>query len=138
MTVTLGSRRRSKHFAYLLEVPVERAHREPELRQAGVAAVDVRIDGGPALRYYCREGHGGARCADPDADRRPSRYRAVGGRPGRLRLLLDAQHAGHLRGLAYPREYGLRWAVGGVSLRWQLTDGTYGLSCRQAGVDTMT
>jgi hypothetical protein len=34
-------------------------------------------------------------------------------------------------------EHSLQWSVGGAAVAWQLTDGIYGESCYEAGVDTV-
>lgn len=123
-------------YAYLTwRFPAMQGAPNPDCSTAGVANVLVSIDGATPTRIDCTLG--------------------FGTNPGVQTPFLNAgQHTIELTGVnatgyAYYRvtstlttrggapissEYSLLWAVGGVAVKWSLTDGSVGQTCAQAGV----
>jgi hypothetical protein len=111
---------------------------DPGCYAAGVTSVDVRIDGGPVSRYPCSAGMSmpGAQTMylDPGVHRIDiTAVDASGYAVYRFRGNLET-----FSGSPISAEYNLQWAVGGVSVKWQLIDGASVKSCSQAGVQNVT
>jgi hypothetical protein len=110
---------------------------EPSCEQAGIDWVDVSIDGAPWVRYACSEGTSEAGAQTPmlDSGRHSIELVAIdslGYDWYAARSVLDTRV-----GQPSAAEYSLQWSVGGAAVGWQLTDGSYGESCWQAGVDSV-
>lgn len=126
-------------YAYLRwQFPANSEIYEPSCGQAGIASVEVSIDGGPFLRFGCEEGafDPGAQTPMLAAGRHTLEivaYDAWGYDWYATRASLET-----FVGQPIVAEYGLQWSVGGAGVRWLLTDGTYAESCYQAGVDTVS
>ncbi|MGQ0507994.1 MAG: hypothetical protein ACT4TC_22040 [Myxococcaceae bacterium] len=125
-------------FAYVAwNFPANSEQNAPNCAQAGVAFVDVSIDGAAATRYNCTAGFGTQGVRTPllaagshtvemiavSADEYPY-YRFTGGLTTFSNNPIFA-------------EYDLDWAVGGAAIRWHLTDGAVGESCYSSGVNTV-
>ncbi len=118
--------------------PANQASQNPTCSQAGVAFVDVSIDGSAWDRVVCEDGFGAASVLYSNL------------LPGTHDLSLVAVNAdgypyyrvdGQLQtfvGKSVAVEYDLNWAVGGTAISWAFTDGSAAnLSCAQAGVTTV-
>jgi len=130
-------------YAYLSwTFPANSLSATPTCAQAGmdfaVDYVDVQIDQGQVQRYNCVDGTTTPGVVTP--------YLNAG--PHQITLSSIS------RSLSYPlhrftgtlttysgnpiaASYGLPWAVGGVAVSWQLSDGTFAQTCASAGITTV-
>jgi hypothetical protein len=123
-------------YAYLSwDFPANSDSNFPNCEMAGVAYVDVSIDGARSVRYACNQGFGMGQVQTP--------YLSAGTHSIELTAKSEDDYPyysyrGSLQtyaGSPISAEYSLKWAVGGVALRWSFSGGQ---SCTGAGVQTMT
>ncbi len=132
VTVSLDS---VASYAFLTwRMPPTGQYMNPTCAQAGVSYVDVWIDGQDEGRYFCTQGTSGNGV--------PTRYLGLGAHTVTL-LAVDEYDYPLYRfdgplyiqaNQATSAHYDLQWAVGGAGVRWQLTNGSIGQTCMQAGV----
>lgn len=105
--------------------------------EAGIETVEVSIDGGLFETHRCEDG-----MFEPGV---PTPMLEAGRHTIEI-VALDAwgydwfvTHSVLETRLGQPiaAEYSLQWSVGGAAVAWQLSDGVYGESCWEAGVDTV-
>jgi hypothetical protein len=130
-------------YAYLSwTFPANSLSANPTCAQAGmdfpVDYVDVQIDQGQVQRYNCVDGLATPGVVTPYLN------------AGSHQITLSSIS----RSLSYPlhrftgtlttfsgnpisASYGLPWAVGGVAVSWQLSDGTFAQTCASAGITTV-
>ncbi len=126
-------------YAYLTwRFPPNSQSGDPSCDQAGVAWVDVSIDGSDFQRYDCRAGQSNPGVQTPFL------------KAGTHRIYIEAvtssgyplyRYDGSLQtfaGQPVSAEYRLNWGVGGTAVKWQLTNGSVGQTCSQASVQTMS
>ncbi|WNG20080.1 hypothetical protein [Cystobacter fuscus] len=108
----------------------------PNCAQAGVTHVDVRIDNGEWARMACEDGIGGNQVHTPFIAPGTHSIEFVGmnvtnsgATPYYYRSGTLTTQAGSPISVSYTL-----WAVGGMSLRWELLDGSVYKTCEQAGV----
>jgi hypothetical protein len=134
VNITLTPNSSSSSYAYVSwSFPANSTSQNPNCTQAGVASVDVRIDGGEWTRLDCSQGMSDPGVRTPSLV--PGRHTleliglGSGGQPSYYaKGQLDTQS-----GSPVSVSYRL-WAVGGMALRWALFDGTVTRTCSQAGV----
>lgn len=112
----------------------------PTCYQAGVTHVDARIDNGEWVRFACAEGMGGEQVQSPFLAPGQHTIEFVGVRvsgsyeePFYYRTGTLTTQAGSPISVSYSL-----WAVGGLSLRWELIDGSISKTCAQSGVTQVT
>ncbi|QRN99737.1 hypothetical protein JRI60_12260 [Archangium violaceum] len=112
----------------------------PSCYQAGVTHVDARIDNGEWARFSCAEGTGSAQVQSPflapgqhTIELVGVRVTSAGEEPFYHRTSTLTTQAGSPISVSY----GLN-AVGGLSLRWELIDGSISKTCAQSGVTQVT
>jgi hypothetical protein len=99
--------------------------------------VDVSIDGAQSARFACADGFKVPGVQTP--------YLTAGTHTIEFTALSDSGYpyyrfSGSLQTVSndpISAEYRLAWAVGGAAVRWELTNGSTGLSCSGAGVTQM-
>jgi hypothetical protein len=125
-------------YAYLSwYFPPNSAAQSPNCEQAGITSVDVSIDGANFVRYGCAGGF------TPPGVQSP--FVKAGSHTIEIIALSSTnyvlyRYAGTLTtsgGAPVAADYGLGWAVGGSAIRWQLTNGSVGQNCSQAGIQNM-
>src|SRR5262249_16586491 len=128
----------SNSYAYLMwTFPPNSVSRTPNCDQAGVAVVDIIIDGGMRQRANCSAGffQPGFCISDLPAGRPPIEVGGVD-----ISNFPVYRFVGTLQtysGSPISASYGLLWNIGGASIAWQLVNGGVIQSCDQAGVDTV-
>lgn len=115
--------------------PATSASSNPSCAQAGISDVLVAIDGAAAEKIPCAEGFG----TNPG-------FQTPFLNPGSHSIVLTGvdssgyayyRFTGNLTTVAYKpgfTEYALQWAVGGVAVKWTLSDSSGPISCSAAGV----
>ncbi|MBI3180867.1 MAG: hypothetical protein HYZ28_01850 [Myxococcales bacterium] len=139
VTVDLTPAGGANSYAYLTwRFPPNSQSSNPNCDQAGVAFVDVSIDGSQPQRFQCATGQSqpGAQTAFLNAGSHSITLWGLGS-GGYLYYRFDGTLQ-TFAGAPVSAEYGLGWAVGGTAVKWQLTNGSYGLTCAQAGIQTMS
>ncbi|HYO55114.1 hypothetical protein [Archangium sp.] len=112
----------------------------PNCTQAGVTHVDVSIDGGEWERLACEAGIGSNQVSSPYLAPGPHTIELVGVRVTSMGETPYYYRSGTLNTVAgspISVSYGL-WAVGGLSLRWELIEGSIAKTCAQSGVTQVT
>jgi len=125
-------------FAYLMwTFPPNSVSQTPNCDQAGVAFVDVVIDGGTPQRASCSAGFSqpGFRTADLPAGRHQIELRGVDSTNFPVYRFVGTLQT--YAGSPISASYGLLWNIGGASISWQLVNGGVIQSCDLAGVDTV-
>ncbi len=125
-------------YAYLTwRFPPNSAANNPTCAQAGVAFVDITIDGDTA-RFNCSEGFKQPGVQTPYLQPGSHSITFVG-------LSADSYPYYRYNGTLVTRagdpvsaEYNLAWGVGGAAFKWQLTNGSTGQTCGSSGVTTMS
>lgn len=126
-------------YAYLTwRFPANSLSASPNCTQAGVRWVDVRIDGATEARFDCESGF-----LEPGV-RTP--FLQAGSHYVEITAMNASEYVyyrfeGQLvtfSGDPVSADYKLPWAVGGTAISWQLTNGSLGLTCGQAQVQTVT
>jgi hypothetical protein len=108
----------------------------PNCAQAGAKFVDVRIDDGEWKRLVCEDGFGGNQVSSPFLAPGSHTIEFVGVNVTSSGETPYYYRSGTLTtqaGSPISVSYNL-WAVGGMSLRWELIDGSLHKTCEQAGV----
>jgi hypothetical protein len=108
----------------------------PTCAQAGVNFVEVSIDNGEKTRLPCEDGIGGKQVSSPFLAPGPHTIEFVGLNVTSSGATPYYYRSGTLTTQANSPisvSYNL-WAVGGMSLRWDLFDGSLKKTCEQAGV----
>jgi hypothetical protein len=124
-------------YAYVSwSFPANSTSTNPTCAQAGVVSVDVSIDSGAWTRLSCTAGSGTNQVVSPYLSPGQHTIAFIGVGSG-------GQHYYYTHGTLETRagspvsvSYQLR-PVGGMSLRWELFDGTVSKTCAQAGVTGM-
>lgn len=139
-TVNLTPRGSPSSFAYLSWTFEENtSSNNPDCNQAGDTHVDVRIDGGPWTRYVCEKGLGNNQVSSIYLQPGDHIVEFVGVRVASGAESIYYYRKGALKtqaGSPIVSSYKLL-AVGGMSLRWELLDGTAAKTCAQSGVTSM-
>jgi hypothetical protein len=123
-------------YAYLTwRFPALSGAPNPDCSTAGVTNVLVSIDGAAATTHACTLGFG----TSPGVQ---TRFLTAGKHTIDLIAVDSTGYAYYSAysflttqaGAPVSSEYSLAWAVGGVSVKWSLTDGSVAQTCAQAGV----
>ncbi len=126
-------------FAYLSwYFPPNSGASNPTCEQAGVTSVDVSIDGAAYLRYSCAAGFNPPGVQSPFLASGNHTIDLVAVSASNYPMYRFTSGLQTTAGAPVAADYGLHWAVGGTAIKWQLTNGTNGYSCSQAGVQTMS
>jgi hypothetical protein len=121
-------------FAYVSWLfPPNNVSQNPSCAQAGVTAVDVRVDDGAWTRIDCARGHGANSIQTPylEPGEHFLEFVAVdaNGNPWYYYSGLIVTQAG-----APTSHTASMWAIGGASIRWDIFAGSQRLSCSQARI----
>jgi len=123
-------------YAYLTwRFPAMQGAPNPDCTTAGVANVLVSIDGAAATSIDCKLGFG----TNPGVQ---TPFLSAGVHTIELTGVNATGYAYYRAtsslttraGAPVTAEYSLPWAVGGVAVKWSITDGSVGQTCTQAGV----
>ena len=138
-TVDLTPANGPSSYAYLSWTFPQNANAaNPTCAQAGVQTMTMRIDQGANIDVACREGEvTGAGAVTP--------YLAAGTHTVELTATDATGYRWYVGGGTFVTRtgqptastFGMTWSVGGAAIRWQLTTGTYVVSCAQAGVTSV-
>lgn len=139
VTVDLTPSGGPNSYAYLTwRFPANASHSDPSCEQAGVAFVDVQIDGGKVERYPCAEGFSQPGVPTPFLEAGTHSITLWGlDSTGYVYYRFDGALQ-TFAGSPVAQDYRLGWAVGGTALQWALSDGSVVRSCAQAGVTQMS
>ncbi|MGA9521991.1 MAG: hypothetical protein WBV82_11030 [Myxococcaceae bacterium] len=128
----------STSSAYLTwRFPPNGGSQNPSCSQAGVTYVDVSIDGAPWERFNCVDGFSMPGITTPDLNAGTHDISIVAVSADNYPYYRFDGNLQTFAGRSVAAEYHLNWAVGGAAISWQLSDGSVGLTCAQAGVSTV-
>lgn len=126
-------------YAYITwQFPANGASSHPTCEQAGVSLVDVSIDGTSIGEFACSSGFTQPGVQTPFLNAGSHSIYIVAMTSNRYPMY---EYSGTLQtftGGPVAADYALNWAVGGAALKWQLTNGSVGQTCAQAGIQTMS